>query len=215
MLTFWMLLGTCFAHPADGYTPNELDGAYATGGVANPTFWNHGEITFMLVYPDASTLSDSEKYIIAGSTGSSYGHPLRPWSDLIFGYITAYESRTGEVPQSFSPEFFSNEVSLTPLTEEQMARFRSPITDEYPTFNNATFTPGGMYVKKLNQEEMEYYASYSSHYDDIWFNNRVKYYGDDEYTAVKLTSPVFYVRIYGENEEIFTQLLFNYTVDSN
>ena len=202
-----------FAYPADGYEPKDLFGAYSTGGVAYPPFWNIGDLQFMLTYPVPDSLTDSEKFIISGSKGSSYGHPLEAWKDLILDYVIAYEARTGIVPSEFSPDYFNAEMASEPLDNSQLAMFRNPITDEYPEFDATSFTPGGVYIRKLSQEEMETYAGISDHFDNIWFKNRVKYYGSDEFIPAKLTTPVFYVRIYGESDLIFTQLLYNYSVE--
>jgi len=69
------------AHPAAGHEAESLERRYGGGKPDLPPAWDYGEITRTTSKPEAHTLTELERYMVAGSRTSNLpGQPgLGPW----------------------------------------------------------------------------------------------------------------------------------------
>lgn len=191
-------------HPAWGYPPNELPKGYGTAGWGLPDEMSYGDITFSAPYPDPSTLSDSEKYIISGTQSSEKGGGLAPWRRAIFNAVNGIYVNTGNVPPELTPGLLSAVMDVNEATASgSIDQFRSPITGEFPRLDASYFSPGQVYIHLLTEGEKQYFAGTYQVYQDNWFDGISRNPATGEMMPIEITGGVFYIRIYGESDVIY------------
>jgi hypothetical protein len=169
-----------------------------------------GDITFTRSFPDPSTLSSEELYILSGSTGSALGHPLKPWRKDVSRLVQALHVNLGYIPDQLTEELVRSVVCESSQVDDLwVEQFKSPLTGEFPRLDASEFSPGDLYIRALSEQEKQHIASfidiyYSFWYDSAWFNPE-----EDMWEKAELSGDVYYVRIYGWNDVLIEGIEFH------
>jgi hypothetical protein len=197
-----------YAHPADGYTPKELPDKYGEDGWYTSDY-DINEIYFICPFPDPNSLSDREKYMIAGVADGPAGTHMA-WYMNIYSAVSSYYKKTGSIPSYFSAEMLMETASCgagtEEITEDVLSVFRSPITGEYPKLNATSFSPGDLYIRPLTEAEKQFFASKDLFFKHIWLDGTLYCPETNRIERVQILDEPFYIRIYGETEVIFTYI---------
>ena len=199
MVCLVVTISSAYAHPADGYSPVYLPPA-DVHVTTSPLTGTYGDLTFGSCQLTVSDLSPAELYILHGASGSSYGtgNCLCEWYHDIFMISNAIRSQTGSLPEQLNVEVISLATGPDPNTNK-FDHLKSPITNEFPRLDAVTFSPGQVYMRVLTESEMYEFASMVPEYQQIWFDGEVIDPDTCEVIEyVKLISPVYYMRVYGE-----------------
>jgi len=206
VLTVVFLLGisSAAAHPGDGYPPCKLHPNYGGEfyGYPDGVFIDGVELTHK--FPDPGSLTDAEKYMIAGTESSLWGEGLCPWWELIFVPVSAYYKEYREIPPVYSREIaeavYANADETEPLWRELE---KSPLTGEYPRLDAKEHSPGDMWIHPLTEDEIRRYTEFSPDFGDIYYDH--VFYNDHEGCRynIELISDVFLIRVYGWNGVIY------------
>lgn len=199
------------SYPGDGYTPRELPEGYGTEGYGLGPDMNYLGLEFFSPHPAPDSLTDQEKYVIAGASSSDLGYALSPWYRDVIGLVNDIYFNTGEIPTELTPELIESVVILGDSPEMEIDRFRSPLTGDFPRLDAEHFSPGDMYMRLLTPEEIEYAASiWFGAYDvlvrGVWHNPRT---GGEE--PVYILGGVWYVRVYGYNDVLYSSVDYTTT----
>jgi hypothetical protein len=196
-------------HPADGGKANELDQDYGTEFYGMGPEFNINDLYFVKPLPDPATLSEIERYMLRGLSEDNPGGAMRPWYMVICETVSAYRQRTGTMPTEYSAEIIQ---ALLPegkeIGDEELAVFRSPITNEFPKLNAAEFSTGDLYIRPLTEDEKQYIASVDNKYQEMWYDGLQFDPITEAYHNIELITDVYYVRVYGYNDVIHTGLYF-------
>ncbi len=199
------------AHPADGLTPAEPEEGYGTELYGTHADQSIGDVIFYTPYP--SELSDAEKYIVAGTVDSPQGDGgMGPWWFNVVSIAIAYYNKNGELPQEINEDVLKS-VAWQPAAMNMgaMQWYKSPVSEQFPKLDATEFSAGDMYIKVLSEAELDTLSQTDLYLDAI--HNRGKSYGSvdssDEEVAL-LTSPILYVRVYGEQEVIMSRLFWTF-----
>jgi hypothetical protein len=191
-----LLCSTClmqiaFAHPADGCTP-----ADEPSGYGHPSFTSFGDLKFDYDYLPWNQLTAAERYIVAGGTSTKGGY-LMPWILKINESVIFYNENNGIVPSQYSPDILASLASSSSKpTTQQLAWFSSPLTNKYPDLTAKDFTPGCIYIRELDQEEIQQ----ATMQDDVLRMLLQGQHTDQntgETREMKLLTGVYYYRVYG------------------
>lgn len=211
-ITGLMLASAAGAHPADGYTPKELQPGYGTEEVGMGSEYDINELYFVKPYPNPASLTDAEKYMLAGLTGDGPANARRPWIDEIYQAVSGYYAKTGTMPDEFSADIM-RELAADPsqVTSDSLEVFRSPITGRYPMLKAEQFSPGDIYMRPLTETEKRHFADIDSNFQQLWFDKRTYDPERQEEVNVRMISDVFYMRVYGQDGVIHTGLHYMWT----
>src|SRR5690606_23925293 len=93
-------------------------------------YFNYGDLQFTYPLPDPNTLTNSEKFIIAGGRALQ-GERLPSWASEVFMLVMAYHSNTGEIPARINVEMIQslNPDGVEP-SADRIEMLKSPITNE-------------------------------------------------------------------------------------
>ena len=199
------------AHPCEQYDPFPFRCPYGQTGDSILANYNFGDITFVDQYPDPATLTDIEAYMVNGCMQDETHGALESWWRIVMRYVRPYYNQYGVIPAQLTPDEIGDAYygfGLAEVPPSHLEQIVSPITGDYPRLDCATFSPGNMYIKVLNESEMQQVAAVSEFYQSFWYDGLAKLPPDHEMHNVKLTSPVFYIRIYGYNDVIWNWLHF-------
>jgi len=187
------------AHPADGYTPEELSPAYGTESMGLPPEWGIGDLTFTRPYPDPAGLTAQERYIVAGARGyGPLGERLLPWYNDVWAAVSAIYERDGSMPGMLTEELVRS-VAKNPenVSQAWVDHFRSPLTNEFPRLDAAAFSPGDVYIRTLTEAEKSHFASLLGEYDHNFNRGEMLNTITGEWVRAHLAGEVYYVRVYG------------------
>jgi hypothetical protein len=199
-----------FADPVSGYEPNGLPEGYGSLSYGMSSDYNSGDLVFIQPYPDPSTLTAEEKYMIAGAHNAER-RVMRPWYQEICQMASAYYQNTGVFPSVIDAEVI-REVAGDPgsITEESLDLFRSPITGEFSRLDSKQFSPGDLYLHPLSESEKLYIASRDESYRLKWYENQ---YFDTcgNLVPIKMLDQPIYYRVYGHNGIVLTGIFQTWT----
>jgi hypothetical protein len=187
----------CLAqHPAEGQPLNPLDGLYAAGNSDRTPAWDFGDIVMTGNKPEPGSLTQLEKYMVAGTSASALpnGLGLAPWKQEVWAAVAAYYRIYGKVPARLTPDALLQLPQLSSANDQFLSIYRNPLTGEWPRLDARNPAPGDVFIKPLNPAEMRYYANMSKRYTAEWYG------GADPYAAQphkRLDGKVWYVRVYG------------------
>jgi hypothetical protein len=202
-------LGSTFKHPASGHAPKRLPSGYGTANYGFKPEDSFGEVKFFCPYPDPTTLTEQEQYMVAGSVDSDLGGALTPWYEDIFMMVNAICQRTGEIPAQLTHDLIKMcTVSPDAFDLDDSARWRSPITGEFPVLNATEFEPGQVYIRLLTEAEKRHFADQFEIYDMDWYQGVTKDYSTGEVLPIKLMTDIYYMRVYGEREVIYAGIIY-------
>ncbi len=209
LLTTTQAAGGEIKHPASGHEPKPMPVNYGSAGCGLGPEMNFGDITFHSPYPDPATLTDAEKYMVAGCVDSDYGGGMMPWYMDVFMMVDAIRARSGEIPERLSHELIDMcTISRDGLDQSGSARFRSPITGEFPRLDAAEFEAGQVYIRLLTDEEQAHFASIFKEYDQNWNQGVQEFYQTGELLPIEIAAGIYYMRVYGEHGVIFAGILY-------
>lgn len=203
---------TAAGHPSENYTSNELSSCYTTRSTSR-VLQSFGDLTFVEAYPDPLSMTDAEKYMLAGTTD---GPPefcidggLPAWWGKIERIVKFYYMAHGEIPAQVTPQVYADayEKPLDMIDPLQLELIRNPLTGEYPRTDSLELSPGDFYIKALSEEEMRHFASFDDGLYEMWFNGRAKK-RDGTWGDCPISGPVLYVRLYGWHSVIKNDLAF-------
>jgi len=206
-----VLVSIAFAHPSDGYPTQDLHSCYGTDSYGLGPEYDVNDLYFVKPLPDPDTLSNAEKYILAGLTQDGPGNMRRPYYTEICEAVFGYYLKTGEILPAVSAEMHAELICGGPdkLTAEMLEPMKSPITGEFPRLDATAFSPGDFYIRPLSKEEVAYIASKSDSLKALWFDGVLEDPIDGNDQQVRLIGDtILYVRVYGENEVILTKLYY-------
>lgn len=205
MLVMMITPSISLAHPADGYATNPLPEGYGTIEYHTGPVNGIGVMTFTCPYPSPESLTEAEKYVIAGTVSGPEGQALQPWVYQIGQVISFYYQKEGYIPGRFSTDMlFALEYGDSTIDDARLDIFRSPITEEFPRLDAGNFSPGDLFVHILSEDEKWEYSEDSPQLRDAWFNKVSEHEGQSYEVN---PSPVTYVRVYGENDIIIEAII--------
>ena len=196
-------------HPSEGFDPKPMPINYGSAGYGLGPEMNFGDITFHSPYPDPDTLTDAEKYMVAGCVDSDYGGGMTPWYMDVFMMVDAIRGRSGIIPDEFNHQMLQA-CAIRPdyFDKDSSARFRSPITGEFPRLDAAEFEAGQVYIRLLTEEEQAHFASIFKEYDQNWNQGVQEFYQTGELLPIEIATGIYYMRVYGEHDVIFAGILY-------
>jgi hypothetical protein len=196
MLFCWLLAsGICWSHPASGYSARELSENYGTENWGLPAQWSTDDLQFTRDFPAASSLTETEKYMLAGCSDSEYGTGLTAWYENVYQFVCAYYSEKGSIPDTITPEAIS-EVYAGDTLQWALDVLRNPLTDAYPRLNADNPSPGDFYIRPLTDAEMQYYSTLNPWYRYVWYGKK-NLISDLDAATPQRFGPVFFIRMYG------------------
>jgi hypothetical protein len=198
-------------HPVHGHEARGTE-AYGPGmGLAESL--SRGDLFFSNDWPEFDELSEEEQYIISGSVSSRYSSNagLVPWTTVIFSLVSQFYDAHGYVPDVLTPDMIRSIPGHAPLTDDQLDEFRSPITDDWPRLKESSFSRGNIYIRPLDAGEMEEIASLVPRLQRAWYGNELRVEGGK--VPVNLLTKVFYLRVYGDSDVIYTNLIYALLAD--
>lgn len=200
------------AHPAEGYTPNDLHPGYGTDQVGERAAWSFDDIVFTQPYPDRRTLSDIEKYMLEGTKDSwTPGVGLGAWWQNVMNVVVSYDKKHNAIPDALTEEVV-RDVSWKPsdVDANAMAIYANPITDQVAKLKSADFSPGDMYIRRLSDGDLARLAEKDSLLEDALAGVVRHPVTKDVMQRITLTSPVYYFRLYGRSGVILSRIFYTY-----
>jgi len=205
-----------WTHPVHGHKANPIFDSLYGPGHGYPADYSMGDITFDGPgnHPPASSLTNEEKYIIAGSVTSDYASDggLSAWTSTIFAIVDAYYSQFGTIPDVLTDVEIRKIDGMQSIGDSNLREFLNPLTDQWPRLKATTASPGDVYIRPLTIDEMHHYAELSPNLKDDWFNGQSVNSETGEPAPAELTSHVYYMRIYGWNGVIFNNFQYRLAV---
>lgn len=148
----------------------------------------------------ANELTASEAYILAGLRPMDRVADLHPepWITKINMIAMAYYNKHKVVPRRITPEVLDSITVEGSMPQNCLAWYRSPLTGEYPALDAAEFTPGGVYLRVLTQEETYFLAQADTTLTGLETAGKIHDPASGEVRDGARLSPVLYYRYYGE-----------------
>jgi hypothetical protein len=154
--------GFASAHPADSYDPNNLHPSYgADWGYGLFSEWGINDITFTQPYPDPSSLTPAERYIVAGATSTATDRPLSKrlhpwWRDVCAVAMNYYQE--GRLPAQLNEQMVrATAADPDGVSQAWVDLHRSPLTGEFPRLDAREFSPGDVYMRILTEDEVQHF----------------------------------------------------------
>lgn len=201
IIVFLSVASYALAHPADGYPAKELPEAYGTDAYGYGPEYSIGDLVFTGSFPDPTTLTEQERYIIAGAEGAPDRAQLS-WSSEIVLFLFSYYSQHGEIPAVIDSEAIQASTTCESSDDPRLELLKSPITGDYVRTDAYNFEPGQLYCRMLDEAEMRHIADINSQFRSLWFESAM-YDPDGNYVAVSVKGAPLYIRIYGLNGVIY------------
>jgi hypothetical protein len=178
------------AEPLADIVVNPVPEWYAAGGQSMPASRNFGDIIFYSS-PDPSSLSEAERYLLFGAMSRDGRTTIRPQWEAIRTIATSFEAKHGTLPAAIDAEMI-NAAYSQPLDEAGLARFRNPITGDFPRLDAAEFSPGNLFIKRLTADEV------------------AAVLGDPANLPPDAASgKAYYVRVYGEDDVLLSRIVID------
>lgn len=192
------------AHPQDAYQPLLPPGGAQWPSTGFPTEWSTGDLVFAGEFPAFESLTPTEQKLLYGAVDAQ-GRMKVFWRNDVLLFAIRYCAMFGRLPDQITPE-----VYWETLPPEDYGKFdralevlASPITGRYPRLDARDFSPGDLYMKMLDENEMRYIADREPGSRQAWIEKRI--HG----RPVELLSPPIYYRIYGEHGVIFDGITYS------
>jgi hypothetical protein len=208
VLALLVTSNVAFAHPSEGYEPNELHPNYGDPALGLPSEANFAEIDFTAEYPDPGSLTAAERYMIAGTKTSSFGPGLQPWYQTIMSAVRVYYKNHQEVPDELTLQDIREMTSGQPDSDWEEI-YKSPITGEFPRLKELENSPGNLYVRVLTSEEVDHLSKFWPGLRKLYFESISINPHSGEATKIELTSPIFFVRVHGYEGAIWESLSYS------
>jgi hypothetical protein len=210
ILIIVMGISNALAHPADGYQAKELHPYYGTEKYGLGPEYNINELYFVRPLPDPATLTETEKYVLAGLTQDGPGHLRQAYYLDVCDAALGYCLNTKSMPNEVSTEMLITlDAEPDCISPERLERMTSPISGQYPRLDAKDFSPGDFYIRPLTEDEKRHFASLSKEFEELWYEGVIKNPVSGDVKAVDLIgNTVLYVCVYGENSVILTGLHF-------
>jgi len=168
--------------------------------------------------PPVENLTAEECYILAGAQNKDDETTfLLPWHlKLSSTAAIAYEF-FGYIPPALTPEVIHQIPGFEDTAGAALDYLRNPLTGEWPLLDATELSPGDAYIRPLTKEELIHLANNSIMLKKAWFEDKAQNpldllegrpYMDCFTLDTKLSSDVYYVRIYGWDGVIYTNLLW-------
>jgi hypothetical protein len=93
-----------------------------------------------------------------------------------------------------TPDLLRQIPQLSQASDEFLSIYSNPLTGGWPRLNATSPSPGDLFIKPLDQEEMRYYANKSRTYTAQWYKGIEP---GSPTPHKKLDGKVWYVRMYG------------------
>lgn len=205
-------IGAAAAHPAEGFEPNALHPAYGTLKLGERVEWSLGDIEFTQPYPDPASLSDIEKYMLEGTRDSWMPDGgLDSWWYQVINAVVTYDKKTGRLPQTITEDVL-REIAWDPdiVDARSLEIYSNPITNGQARLDQREFSPGDMFIKRLTDNEVAQLAEVHPP-----LRNDVAGIVPDPRDGsvsrrIKITSPVYYFRMYGRSGVILSRLYYSF-----
>lgn len=217
----WALAGQALSaeqaemrHPVHGHLGSHLIDLVYGPGHGLPASWSSGDLVFPESYPLASTLSEEEKYIIAGSASSEWDSQrgLNAWSNNVYSVVSKYYDQYGTVPAQLTPAVLRSIAGFESMPAENLREFLNPLTDTWPRLDARTAAQGDVYIRPLTQAEVGHFAGKSERYKRTFIERKVSDPQSGEVRPIELHGEIFYMRVYGSQGIIFANLMYTYTL---
>jgi hypothetical protein len=201
-------------HPSEAFTAAAVRQGYDTGSYGYPVEWSIQDIVF-LRHPAATSLSAAERYMLFGTEAGETGEQvigLSPWWDTVYTLVAAYDSKHGQIPTELSLEVIRSIPGLENTTADSkiVALARSPITGKLPKLNASEFSAGDVFIKRLTDAEIQELGNHDRTLKDLHSENKFYSTPAEEPRPAKLISPVYYLKIHGDEDTIETRLVYNF-----
>jgi len=202
------------AHPLDGKEVSPLPERYGQEGYLYPAEWSSGELAFTRVWPDRGSLTDAERYVIAGTEPGADGLSMAPWYMQVFQMVLCYYSHRGELPAALSEDVLREVLNGREVPQEMAELSRSPITGEFPRLDAKDFARGQIWAHVLTPQEVQHIASLSVWYHKLWVEHVMFDTRTQSWDAINIQAP-FFLRFYGERGVIYEQIYYPFTFHSD
>ncbi len=207
------ILGALSAAQAHPYENCDLFSWPPNYGVPGSGFGPEYEVTGVTFHgqmPNPDTLGPAEQYMICGGKDRTTGMALRPWVNEILMHVSAYFELEHRIPETLGPaEFEILSGGQSTYGEKTLNRVRNPITGAFPRLDAVDFSPGDIFIRDLTMAEMRRLAEVNSTYQDVWFDGEWLS-PEGEVETTELSSPVLYVRAYGQTGVIYESIYFEW-----
>lgn len=200
------------AHPSDGQEPAPLPVGYGREGYGSPADWSFGDIVFYQPLPRADSLSNAERYMLAGTVGSRSRPGMGAWRHQVFQVLAEHYQTHGRLPVELSEAVLSSLPSFKGASSGLFEQFKSPITGRFPRLDSGTFSAGDLFVKVLSVDEVSTLSQRDPYLKAINYD-KVALGGIDrsERTSARLVTPIIYMRLYGQASVIHSDVHYSWT----
>ncbi len=212
-----MLLAICSAtdtaaHPYIQYGVKDVRAGYDTGSYGYPPAWSFGSVKYH-PHPTASSLSTAERYMLFGTRESSHRGALTPWWSQIFDLVSAYDQQHNQIPEVLGLSELKSIRGLEDIEEQDKTALvvRSPITGEYPRLRETSFSKGNLLIRRLTKPEIEGLSVHDQNLRMLHFEKKFMMDSrNGKYRPAELTSPVYYIVVYGDEGIIESRLAMSF-----
>jgi hypothetical protein len=212
VLSIVTLAFSALAHPADGYTPNEVHPAYGTMKLGERADWSVDDIVFTQPYPDPATLSDIERYMLEGTRDSWVpGAGLDAWWHQVMNVVVSYDRNTGQLPAILTEDVLRAVTwNETTLEARDIEVYSNPITSTPARLQEPAHSPGDLFIKRLSGSEIARLSEKNPALRNDLAGIVLDPTNGSVAQRIRLTSPVYYIRMYGRNGVILSRLYYTF-----
>ncbi|MEZ5337934.1 MAG: hypothetical protein R3F46_06675 [bacterium] len=207
ILSLWS--NAASAHPAEDFNAFELP-AYER--LMGDSSWNNGEIKFYGASERApyASLSNLEKYMIAGAVDPVSGTAYTPWQRQILTTALEYTRKFGEVPAELNITTLQELSGNDQIDPAIMAVMNNPLQDRPVRLDAVGFSSGDLFVKELTKEEIIYLSFISPYYKKIFGLNidANPDMGGQQTEMPEMFGPALYYRLYGESGVLLSGVFY-------
>jgi hypothetical protein len=204
--------GSVTNHPGLEIQPKPVRPGYDNGHFGYPPSWSYGDVVYER-HPSAGSLSAAERYMLFGTEEGPDGVSIAPWWDTIYTLVKSFDKANGYVPTALTLAELRKIPGLEDLSadDDLVQTVKSPITGEFPVLNSRNFTPGSVFIRRLTKTEITELSKQDVGLRTLYFQKKFVYStGENDNRPAKLTTPVYYVRVYGDDGVIETRLAYDF-----
>jgi hypothetical protein len=125
---------------------------------------------------------------------------------------SAYFQKHGELPSALTEAVIADVFGSREPSNPAFLFLRSPVSGRYPRLDAKEFSPGDIYMRPLNEAEIQHFCRHENLLNDVAGRGRVLGESGEEFAA-RLLGRVFYFRMYGFDGVIDNSLEYSFVLN--